>query len=356
MLDTHGSASAEFCAGCGSEVPTSFKACPSCHRLVHGDELKRLAQKAEQSTRDGDLSAAMAAWRSAVELLPPDSRQYETIQGKITALGRQADQSRFDRSSEIPVEDPDAPGPKWTQGAGAAGVGTLALAVWKFKFLVILALSKAKLLVLGLTKASTFFSMILSMGVYATAWGWKFAVGLVVSIYIHEMGHVSALLRYGVKATAPLFIPALGAVVRLKQVLDDPRQEARVALAGPLWGLGAALVCYVIFLATQLAYWGALARTGAVLNLFNLLPLWQLDGGRAFHSLTRSQRWFVTTVIATMWAITSEGFTFLIMLVAAYQAAVGRPAREPDRFASLVYAALIVALSAMTMIPVVLPG
>src|SRR5439155_143942 len=82
---------------------------------------------------------------------------------------------------------------------------------------------------LGLTKASTLFTMLLSAGVYWAAWGWKFALGVVLSIYVHEMGHVQALQRYGIKATAPMFIPGVGAVVRLKQYPASPR-DARVGL------------------------------------------------------------------------------------------------------------------------------
>src|SRR3989454_12639768 len=81
--------------------------------------------------------------------------------------------------------------------------------------------------------------MLLSAGVYWAAWGWKFALGVVLSIYVHEMGHVQALQRYGIKATAPMFIPGVGAVVRLKQYPASPREDARVGLAGPLGGLGA---------------------------------------------------------------------------------------------------------------------
>src|SRR5213076_3474994 len=90
---------------------------------------------------------------------------------------------------------------------------------------------------LGLTKAITFVSMLLSAGVYWTIWGWKFAVGVVLSIYVHETGHTQALQRYGIQATAPMFIPGIGAVIRLKQYPTDAREDARVGLAGPLWGL-----------------------------------------------------------------------------------------------------------------------
>ena len=124
--------------------------------------------------------------------------------------------------------------------------------------------------------------MLLSMGVYWTAWGWRFALGLVLSIYIHEMGHVAALQRYGIKATAPMFIPGFGAMVRLNQYPANPAEDARVGLAGPLWGLGAAVFAYAVFLATAIPFWAAIARTGALINLFNLLPIWQLDGGRGY--------------------------------------------------------------------------
>src|SRR5206468_952877 len=92
---------------------------------------------------------------------------------------------------------------------------------------------------------------------------WKFALGLVASIYVHEMGHVAALLKYGVRASAPMFIPGLGAVIRMKQALGDPQQEARVGLAGPAWGVGAALAAYAAFLGTGLSYEAFIASDSA---------------------------------------------------------------------------------------------
>jgi Zn-dependent protease len=342
------------CPACETQFPATFKACPGCHRLLHGVVLKLFAEQAGRATREGDFTKALASWRSALDLLPPDSRQYETIQERISELGRRVDAAPAASTAAGPTEDGSTGGHPsgWGGKAGATGMGALALALWKFKFIALVVLSKSKLLLLGLTKASTFYSMLLSIGIYSAAWGWKFAVGFVLSIYIHEMGHVAALMRYGIKATAPMFVPGLGAMVRLKQNLDDPRQEARVALAGPLWGLGAALAAYAVYLATGLAYWGALARVGGMINVFNLMPFWQLDGGRAFHALDRPQRWLAACAVATMWAITSDGMIFLIMLVAASQAAFGKPARTSDTFATLLYAALFASLSTLLMIPV----
>jgi Zn-dependent protease len=86
------------------------------------------------------------------------------------------------------------------------------------------------------TKASTFASMFAFFGVYWSAYGWPLALGLVMSIYIHEMGHVVRLRRLGIAAGAPRFIPGVGAVVMLKQHVSDPLIDARIGLAGPLWG------------------------------------------------------------------------------------------------------------------------
>ena len=107
--------------------------------------------------------------------------------------------------------------------------------------LVLLLGSKLKFLLLGLTKASTLLSMFGFFGVYWSTYGWPLALGLVVSIYIHEMGHVAMLRRLGIDAGAPLFIPGVGAFVMLKQRIADPLTDAKIGLAGPVWGLGAAL-------------------------------------------------------------------------------------------------------------------
>src|SRR5262249_12320955 len=96
------------------------------------------------------------------------------------------------------------------------------------------------------------------------------------------------------------------------------------------------------------------------LNLFNLLPAWQLDGGRAFHSLSRSQRWLATTALAVAWAVVSSiapqghavGLLLILTLVAAFQAAAGAPAKEPDPPALALYISLVAALSALTLLPV----
>ncbi len=340
MVDRPSGQPPSSCPQCGTHVAPALLACPSCQRLVHADELKRLAAQAEQATAAGDSSAALAAWRQALDLLPHDSTQYQTVAVRAQDLSRAVDRQ------------PAAAKPSSRWGKGAAGLGAVGVLLAKFKFALVFVITKAKLLLLGLTKASTLFTMLLSAGVYWAAWGWKFALGVVLSIYVHEMGHVQALQRYGIKATAPMFIPGLGAVVRLKQYPASPREDARVGLAGPIWGLGAAAAAYGVFLATGLGIWAAIAHFGAWVNLFNLLPVWQLDGARGFRALTRPQRWAVVAVIALMWFLTHEGLLALLGLAAAVAAAFGEAAEEPDHTALAQYTWLVVTLALMTLIRV----
>ena len=326
------------CAQCGTQIAPALLACPSCQRLVHAEELKRLAATAERAAQVGDPSAALAAWRQALDLLPTDATQYQVVAARIAALSRSLDAT------------PATAGHRARWGKEAAGVGALGALLFKFKFALLFVLTKAKLLLLGLTKGGTLFSMLLSAGVYWTIWGWKFAFGIVLSIYIHEMGHVQALQRYGIKATAPMFIPGIGAVIRLKQYPANAREDARVGLAGPLWGLGAALTAYIVYRATGIGVWGAIAHFGAWVNLFNLVPVWQLDGARGFRALTRQQRWIAVAIIASTWFVTSEGLLVLLGIAAAAAAGFSRAADEPDHTALLQYAFLLGILSLLTRI------
>jgi Zn-dependent protease len=173
------------------------------------------------------------------------------------------------------------PGRKpWYRRAGGALLVVGALVVKfaaKLKALLFL-LPKVKLL-------TTSATMLVSVAAYALFWGWSFAVGFVLLLLVHEMGHVIQLRREGIKASAPMFIPFLGAVVAAKSLGKDALAEARVGLAGPVLGSLGALACALIGLATGSEFWLALAFTGFFLNLFNLIPVVPLDGGRAMAAM-----------------------------------------------------------------------
>lgn len=308
------------CMQCGASLPEHALSCPACHALAHAGQLEALSAQARSAAAAGDLAAARHAWEQALVLLPPDTTQYAAVRRKIADLTPKL----------------NAPHPMGKR-LGAAGV--IAATIWKLKTLL-----------LGLTKLSTLASMLLSMGLYWTLYGWKFAAGFVLSIYVHEMGHVAALARYGIPATPPMFIPGFGAIVRLKAYPANPIEDARVGLAGPIWGLGAAIAALGMYLITRSGLWAALAQTGAWINLFNLIPVWQLDGGRGFHALTRLHRAIVLGAAVALWLVTSESMLLLIALGAAYRLFTKDSPERSDATTLGQFVGLMAALSAVYII------
>jgi Zn-dependent protease len=192
---------------------------------------------------------------------------------------------------------------------GALGAGLVAL-IAKFKAILLL-LPKIKIL-------ATAGSALVSVAAYSLFWGWQFAIGFVVLIFIHEMGHVVALRRHGIKASAPMFVPFMGAVIWARSLGDDALTEARVGLAGPYFGAAAAAVVAIVGLATNSGLLEALGYIGFLLNLFNLLPVVPLDGGRAMAAMA-PWMWFVGFgALVTLEFITPNPILLIICLVAAY--------------------------------------
>ena len=202
----------------------------------------------------------------------------------------------------LPAEGPIHPGSgrriDWRRVG--APLGALGLLILKLG-----AKLKALLLVLPKIKVfTTSASMLVSVAAYSLIWGWRFAAGFVLLIFVHEMGHVLQLRREGIKASAPMFIPFMGAVIWAKSLGRNAAAEARVGLAGPVLGsLGSAALIPVAS-ATGNDLFQALAFTGFFLNLFNLLPVVPLDGGRAMAALSP---W--------MWIV---GFAALLALAIAF--------------------------------------
>ncbi len=319
------------CAQCGAQLAPSLLACPSCGRLVHADTLSSLSQTAKEAEASGAIPDALAAWRTMLDLLPTGSKQHQAITAKITELGRDIP---FDVVPASKPADGKSPASK-----AAAGLGAIGLMLWKLKALL-----------LGLTKGTTLLSMLLSLGVYWTIWGWKFALGLVLSIYVHEMGHVIALRRYGFKASAPTFIPGLGALIRLRQQVVNPDEDAEIGLAGPIYGLGAAVVALGLWYSTKLPIFAAIAGVGAWINLFNLLPVGTLDGGRGFHAMSRVQKFLAAATVAGAWYYTSDGLLIVLALLCVGRAFADRSVSKGNWKAAITYCGLVVALAAISMV------
>jgi Zn-dependent protease len=274
-----------------------------CGALTHSDRLKQLAAEAEACVRADSPLAARDLWAQALDLLPVHSQQHSVIRGRIADLTRTIDEANGRAGAR------SAEGQPWWM-RGAAGIGAIAL----------LLATKLKFLLLGLTKASTFLSMFAFFGVYWSIYGWPLALGLVISIYIHEMGHVAMLRRLGLASGAPLFIPGMGAVVMLKQHVADLLTDAKIGLAGPVWGLGAGLAALVMYFLTGAMIWFAIAQLTGFLNLFNLIPVWQLDGSRGIGVLARSERWLVVAAIVVALMLTEQRLLFIVGAVAVWRA------------------------------------
>jgi Zn-dependent protease len=191
-------------------------------------------------------------------------------------------------------------------GSALAALAALAAKFWAVIKGALIFLPKLKLL----TTAGT---ALISVVVYSLFFGWTFAIGFVVLLFVHEMGHVIQLRREGVKASAPMFIPLLGAVVMMKSMPDDALAEARVGLAGPILGTAGSAVCLAIAEATGSDLLRALAYVGFLLNLINLVPLPPFDGGRAMAAMAPAM-WFVGLgVMVALLLIT--GNTFLLIFI-----------------------------------------
>jgi Zn-dependent protease len=315
-----------MCQNCGSALAADELKCRSCGRLAHSQEFEALSQHARLAGQAGDWIGAKAAWERALAVLPPDSPEYRTAKARIENINLQLGHKGGIR--------------KWLARLGPVGV-----IIWKFKTLALLFLTKFKLLLLGLTKIKTLLSMIAFFGVYWAMFGWKFALGFVLSIYVHEMGHVFALRRYGIAATAPMFIPFFGAYIRMSQRPANVGEDARVGLAGPIFGLGAAIFAWLCAIATGQPVWYAIAHTGAWINLFNLIPVWQLDGGRGFRALTRKQRGMVLGVAIAIFVVTFQIMFLLIAAGATYRLFSKDYAQEDDNVVLTQYIGLLVLLS-----------
>jgi Zn-dependent protease len=209
-----------------------------------------------------------------------------------------------DQRYEPPADRPAMEGPIHPGSGRRLSLGSVGTALGAAGLLVLKFGAKLKALLLLLPKIklfSTSATMLVSIAAYSLLWGWKFAIGFVLLLLVHEMGHVLQLRREGIKASAPMFIPFLGAVIWAKSMGRNALAEARVGLAGPILGsLGAAALIPVAD-ATGNDLFTALAFTGFFLNLFNLLPVVPLDGGRAMAALS-PWMWFL-------------GFAGLIVLV-----------------------------------------
>jgi Zn-dependent protease len=229
--------------------------------------------------------------------------------------------------------------------AGAVGAGVL-LVLGKAKFFGFLA---------GLVKFKTLATMLLSIGAYAVEWGWLFAAGFVLLIFVHEMGHAVAMRLEGIPAGAPVFIPFVGAFVAMQGQPRNAAVEARVAMAGPVAGSLAAWAVLWAGVELDQPLLRALGHTAVLINLFNLIPVSPLDGGRIVTAFTRTY-WVIGYALGIgALLVTRSPLLLIVLLVGLWS--LGQRWRHPAPgydaltgrqrgLIALGYAALILALAA----------
>jgi len=193
-------------------------------------------------------------------------------------------------------------------GSALAALGAMLAKFWAVIKGGLLLLPKAKVL-------GTAGTALISVAAYSLFWGWTFALGFVLLLFVHEMGHVIQLRREGIKASAPMFIPFLGAAVMMRSMPDDALAEARVGLAGPVLGTAGAAICLAIGEATNSDLLRALAYVAFFLNLINLIPVVPFDGGRAMAAMAPAF-WFVgLAALVGLFFIAQNPFLLVFILL-----------------------------------------
>jgi len=254
----------------------------------------RLNQIVNEATRREQTDRAVAAmlWRQALALLPPDAHQAAMIRRHVQALegGQPIDPADAAEAPPVPQNDP------------------LPVALLK-----------------------TGGSMLVSLVLYAmlfgqsrgTEYGLLFATGFVLLILVHELGHSLSMKYYGLSASPPIFIPFMGALINLRQPPRNAWEEAVVGIGGPALGTVGAIACHAAYLLTGANILLELAFFGYLLNLFNLLPVPPLDGGRIVAAVSP---WiWMPGLAALVWMIIAQwrsgggpSFILILLLVLAW--------------------------------------
>jgi Zn-dependent protease len=266
------------CPSCSHWLPEGTLVCPDCQTLTYGAHLGQIAQSAQQSEQELKWVEAREVWRSALVWLPRETQQAETVRQRIAQI-------------DARLKAVDAQKAKWTKRLGP--FAPIALFLLKFKSMLFI-LFKLKFLV----------SLVAFFGIYWALFGWQFAVGFTACLFIHEMGHYVAVRRRGLKAELPVFLPMMGAYVRWYSQGVSLEDLASISLAGPMYGLVAAIACYGLFIGTHLPIFLVLVYVGGWINFLNLLPVLGLDGAQAAFALSKLQRGLIAATCAVLFALT----------------------------------------------------
>nr|WP_229223842.1 site-2 protease family protein [Duganella sp. sic0402] len=178
-------------------------------------------------------------------------------------------------------------------------------------------------------------TMLLSIVVYSWVYGWRYALGFVALILVHELGHYVAARQRGLNVGAPTFIPFVGAWIALKELPHDVETEAYIGFAGPLAGTLASLACYYFARNNDSNLMLAVAYSGCMINLFNLIPVSPLDGGR-ITAIISPKVWLAGVPLLAALFFYHPSPMLILVAVLAYpqikEAIWGDPAKPADYY------------------------
>jgi len=241
----------------------------------------------------------------------------------------------YQGGSDIPPSSPyhysGAPSSARKTGGIAGGLVAVLAAVWAYG-------KYALFLVFKVPALTTLISLAISFVAYAPVFGGWYALGLVVMILVHEMGHVVEIRRQGMHATAPVFIPFLGAAIFQRSHPTDALKQALIGIAGPIGGTIGATAAFLLYGATQNPILLLAAWIGFYINLFNLIPFWMLDGGWIMAPTTRAFRFGASAVVAAAGLFLGFAFSPLLIVIGAVgvvTAATGRRNESNPYYASV---------------------
>jgi len=227
---------------------------------------------------------------------------------------------------------------------------------------IVVAIAKFKFLIFGALKTS--LSMLLMIGIYAWMFGWLFAVGFVILLFVHEMGHVIAAKWLGIPVSAPLFIPFLGAAIVMKQNPRDVWTEALMAYGGPLAGCIGSWICWGLALYMGEGWIMAVASVSFVLNIFNMIPVPPLDGGRICAAIS-PWFWIIGLLLLGVAVVYFHSVSSIIIVVLVLywafprikQTLFGQPTPEMQSYyATHISKRLLMALMFLGLLAVLLLG
>lgn len=253
--------------------------------------MEKRAAQARALESSGDWQQAHQQWMSILPLLPPEAKQAEWIREHLREI----------ESTAAEAHRPQQPSTKSRWAKWLAPLGPVAVI-----------LAKAKTFLFAIFKLKFLFSFAAFIGIYWAAWGPKFGIGFAILILIHELGHFVEIKRRGLPADMPVFLPGLGAYVRWQAMGVSLETRAAVSLAGPFAGFLSAAVCALIGLKNGSPVWLALARTGAWLNILNLIPVWVLDGAGAIAPLSAMEKLLVALIAGGLGYATNEGVFYIV--------------------------------------------